>query len=191
MPGFVIGGLGGNRGGISPGKRYYTSFSWEIDTLSSAMGSDDSQIRNVVALRTATLPQATFDKVSTEGGSVDYKFAGKPKFEDVRISWYDTVDISRYYRRWYELIFDTDSGVKAPNAYKGDAIIRKYLSDRPDFGDTSPLAAGVDSGNTEYKLFGSWPTSFKESELTYLEASIKSIEITITYDYFESEYKND
>lgn len=190
MPGFAIGSLGGNRG-ASNTNSFYTSYTWDVVDLNNYLPSLARVTADTVLLRTCTLPSATFDKVKAEGGSVAYKFAGKPSFEDIRISWYDTQDMSFVYREWYDLIFNTNSGVAAPNAYKGDAIIRKYLGDRPDFNEQSIYAVGKDSGNTEYKLFGTWPTSFKESELTYLEASIKSIEITITYDYFEMEYKND
>ena len=139
-------------------------------------------------LRTATLPQVTYEKTKAEGGTVEYKFAGKPKFEDVRISWYDTEGFSFLYRSWNDLIYRDDVGIRPPNAYKGDCILRKYLADRPD-SEISPVTepASQLSGNTKYTLFGSWPTSFKESELTYLEASIKSVEVTITYDHFTVE----
>jgi len=188
MPGFIINQLGGNNGGFSPEQRYYASFSWEIVDISNKLPTFARFLNNTLLLRTATLPHVTFQKIETEGGTIKYKFAGKPAYEDVRISWYDTENLATVYKEWYNIIYTNDLGIQAPNAYKGDAVLRKYLSDRPD-SQASPVTepASQPSGTVRYQLFGSWPTSFKESELTYLEASIKSVEVTLTYDYFESE----
>ena len=195
MPGFVLsrengGDMGGNlRGqGASMEHNFYASFSWEIQNVQdlssklavSPSGGPSINLGQEILLRTASLPQITFEKVASEGGTVNYKFAGNPAFEDIRISFYDTLKFGEIYRQWVDLMFTIEEGVKPPNSYKADSRIRKYLVDRDS-------ANAQTSGTQIYQLFGSWPTSFKESELTYLEASIKSVELTLTYDYFTSE----
>lgn len=183
MPGFVINDIGGNphKKGVGPESRFYTSYSWEIDIIDlntklSTVGSGDAF--NGILLRTASLPQPTFTKVKAEGGTIDYQFAGKPIFDDVRLSFYDSTRTTEIYKEWLKQIFTVSDGIKPPDSYKAKSVIRKYLADRTD---------ETDGKVQKYTLYGSWPVSFKESELTYLEASIKSIEIVLTYDYFEIE----
>ncbi len=186
LPGFVIDGHGGNRSGIEPEKRFYTSFSWEIVSFGDKIPYIFQRNNGLELLRTATLPNITFEKVEATGGTVRYKYAGNPAFEDIRISWYDSRGMANVYKAWMNTIYTNKTGVKPPNEYKSNAVLRKYLADRPNF-EPEP----EDSGNVTYTIFGSWPVAFKESELTYLEATIKSVEVTITYDYFDMESTNE
>ena len=188
MPGFSIRQFGGNRDAISTEQRFYTSYSWEIVSFSNRLSQVLTDADYMVMLRTATLPQITFTKEEATGGTIKYKYAGKPGFEDIRISWYDSVNFSRVYKAWQELIYTHEFGVAPPNQYKAESKIRKYLADRPSTGEQTRSTQEVpESGNVNYNLFGSWPVTFKESELTYLEAAIKNVEITLSYDYFTLE----
>lgn len=190
MPGFVIGTIGGNRTSALSSERFYASYAWEIVDINSKLPWAAKVFQKALLLKSATLPTTTFQKVETEGGTVKYKFAGKPEFDDITISWHDTQYMSTFYKDWYATIFNNGSGVSAPNVYKGNAILSKYLMDRPDTGETGN-SGSESSGLVKYRLFGAWPTSFKESELTYAEASIKHITISLTYDYFEMDLSDD
>lgn len=199
MPGFRIGQYGGNDSYANSNQRFYTSYSWEL--LALFINSDRSfnsnygnvgSFSSTIMLRTCTLPQVTFEKVETKGTTVPYKFAGNPKLDDVRISWYDTQGLSNTIKQYINNIYDRELGVKAPIYYKRSTIIRKYLADRVGFDSSASVnnPDGFAPESVTYTLFGSWPLAYKESELTYLEASIKSIELTISYDDFQVQVSN-
>ena len=191
MPGFRIQNIGGNGQLVGDhNARFYTSYSWELTSL-FVSGTGDSKgfydlINSpVLMLRTCSLPQTTFDKVETEGATIKYKYAGNPQFEDVRLSWYDTYGFAEIMKEWLQSVYARDTGVRVADNYKKNTKIRKYLADRDETGSSDYSRETCPSEDVTYELFGSWPIALKESELTYLEASIKSIELTVTYDDYE------
>lgn len=191
MPGFRIQDIGSNFMSANPDSRYYTSYTWELLSLFTPSDSSGSQayynLSNspILNLRTCTLPQVTFERIAAEGGTVKYKFAGKPTFEDIRLSWYDSFGLAPRFKEWVESVYTRTDGVKVPSSYKKNSTIRKYLPDRPDSNSGNQQNSNNPPEAVEYQLFGSWPLAYKESELTYLEASIKSIELTVSYDDYE------
>jgi len=180
MPGFEIGGVGGN-GNVAPVEsRFYTSFSWEIPSLFQTNTSDNDAI---LLLKSASLPSIKFEVEKARGASFEYKYAGGVSFDDIKVSWYDSQGVNEFIKNWKRSVFSIETGLQAANVYKKRTIISKYLVDRE--GDSTPIS-GQDTldGTQNYNLFGSWPQVIKESDLTYSEASIKSVEIVISYDYF-------
>ena len=90
-----------------------------------------------------------------------------------------------------ESVFNLNDGIRTANHYKFRTKISKYLmdSDINEHGndtksDVTGVAAGVITGVVNYELYGSWPQIIKESDLTYVEASIKTISVTLCYDYY-------
>jgi hypothetical protein len=200
MPGFKIGVIN-QSSMLSDSPRFYTSYTWDISeiankaSLSTGTGPFDNNA--VLLLKNATLPSISFKKVEVEG-SVNYKFSGSPTFEDIRISWYDSHNMGEWVKEWLELIIDRKSGaIKPASSYKSSTKLTKYLVDN-GADDMDGNGGDIEPDQTDYILYGSWPVGFKESELTYTEASIKTIELTVTYDYytmnsgyvFESPYKS-
>lgn len=180
MPGFRIGVI--NPSSIlSDSPRFYTSYTWDVSEI---FGRHIVEYVNesVLLLKSATLPSISFKKIEVEG-SVNYKFASSPTFEDIRISWYDSHNMSEWVKEWLELIINKDGAIEPASSYKSSTKLTKYLI---DYGasDIDGSGGDIQPEQTAYILYGSWPVAYKESELTYTEASIKTIELTITYDYY-------
>lgn len=177
MPGFNISGIGNIPTGIGQNLSFYTSYSWDIRSLSNILPT--SSTNAIVLLRSATLPQVTFKKEKVEGGTVEYKFAGKPSYEDVRISWYDSHGMIDIIKQWKSRVYTKERGVRPPSMYKAETSICKYLA------STVPDGSYGRDTDVTYTLFGSWPIAYKESELAYLESNIKHVEVTLSYDEYD------
>lgn len=190
MPGFNIGPINNTESGTvaDVNTRFYTSFSWEIPTLLeyspennySSLSRDASNA--VLMLKTATLPSLSFSKMEAAGGTTPYKFAGKPVYEDIRISWYDSVGMVDVMTNWIRSVMRGDGGINTPSVYKKTSKLKKFLADREQ---RSQREYGLQQESVEYVLYGSWPSLLKESDLTYTESAIKIVELTVTYDYYK------
>lgn len=212
MPGFKIANYGANRGHANAEARFYATYTWEIPNLFTngprgmplSGGSVGNQSRDAlplggypkgysndrinVLLKSAQLPSISLEKIKATGGSHEYNFAGKPVFESIRVSMYDTVGLIDFLKEWKNSVWDKSRGLRTANYYKKNTSIVKYPIDRPDLDtdsapDEDPNISTL--GEVKYDLFGSWPSSIKDSELSYAESSIKYVDVVITYDYFE------
>jgi hypothetical protein len=130
MPGFRIGVIN-QSSALSDSPRFYTSYTWDITTvIVNPLLSSNSRLKDngaILLLKSATLPSISFKKVEVEG-SVNYKFAGSPTFEDIRISWYDSDGMSEWVKEWLEIIVNRDTGaIKPVSSYKFSTILKKYL----------------------------------------------------------------
>lgn len=195
MPGFRINNIGGNGQNANTEARFYTSFTWEIpfiflnrddssvapnlNSFNNSVSSEniyDQQYQNIL-LKSAQLPSVSFNSIKSKGASIEYKYAGSPNFEPVKITWYDTVGIGDKIKNWSKRIWDPNLGVRLAESYKYNTVIRKFTN---DYSFANQPASDV----IQYTLYGSWPSIIKESDLTYSEASIKTIDVTLSYDYF-------
>jgi len=189
MPGFTIGGIGGNGDIVDHESRFYASYNWEIPDIMTIVGkmllsggSGSQKQTSTILLKTAQLPSVSFEVVKAKGGAQDYKYAGKPSFDNIKITFYDTYGLGSGLKRWSESVYNKDDGIRTANHYKANTKIRKFLVDA----ELTPGAngQGKPTGTVEYELFGSWPQMVKESDLTYVEASIKTVDVTLCYDHF-------
>jgi hypothetical protein len=178
MAGFNVNGLGGTRSSSNIKPIY--NYTWEIDSL-----FEDPQMTSALLAKDATLPTFTISKDTVDGSSLVYKYAGMVTWEDVRITFYDVVlagdspgastgtKASKILKDWRERVWAHTTGLKAPTEYKKDSKIITYTSDWVK--------------STTWTLRGSWPSIVKEGDLTYTSTDIKVIEVTISYDWAESD----
>jgi len=195
MPGFRINNVGGNGSAVNHESRFYSTFTWEIPSLFVKTFENNNKTYSVttgydtgiqdILLKTAQLPAINYEQIKAKGGSIEYKFAGKPTFEPIKISFYDTYKLSNLLVQWSNSIWNETRGLKAANRYKKQTTISKYLIDR-DL-TTSDQFKQKPDGTVKYNLYGSWPMVIRESELTYVESGIKTVELTIMYDHFSVE----
>jgi hypothetical protein len=146
--------------------------------------SISSSLPATILLKTAQLPSISYDQIKAKGGSIEYKFAGKPVYDPIKITFYDTEDLVRFMKSWSNSIWSRYSGLRTANRYKKKSVITKYLIDRDD--NTSVVSdefGPKTEGTIRYELNGSWPMVVKESDLTYVEAGIKTVDLTIMYDH--------
>lgn len=188
MPGFAIANIGGNGPTAYHEARFYASYSWDMPDITSIVGkmlstnNTTGKRVSTILLKSAQLPSAVFDIVKAKGGAQDYKFAGKPTFDDVKITFYDTYGLSFGLKQWFESVYNLNDGLRTANHYKINTTIKKSLMDA-ELNETEDDAV-KSTGTVYYNLYGAWPKVIKESDLTYVEASIKTVDVILCYDHF-------
>lgn len=171
MPGF---NLVGNKpiqpsNKIGPNRDIRRSHRWFIETLVGESTSNDSDFK--LFAKKISLPQLSFEEEVFRSLGGEYKFAALPKFQDVTIEFYDVVGIAE---RLYELqsrIWSSDNGIKPAKNYKGTTQLIVQTS----------VGGGKDM---RYTLHNSWIKNMTHSDLTYERADLKSVTLTLSYDYY-------
>lgn len=171
MPGFVVGGFGGKIGsgvGISTKREYYYNYFWEVNNLfGTNFGSDPA----LVGLKEAGTPTFTVNKESYIGASLEYKFAKNITWEDVKVTWYDSVDLISHIKKWRETVWTPETGIRPANAYKQESNLQYFLP--------------TGKRTNVWYLKNSWPSQVRSGDLTYTSSDVKIVEVTITYDWAE------
>lgn len=169
MPGFAVGPFIPNNSinQKAPSRAdYFYNYTWYAPrVVGYAIGVNPSLIH----LKEATLPTFTVGVEKYLGGSVEYKHAKSVSWDDVKFSWYDTQNLLPTIRRWRMSVWSAQDGLRPASEYK----------------DTTELTVYLPNGQYEnmWKLYGSWPSSIKYGDLTYSSSDVKSIEVTLSYDY--------
>lgn len=177
MPGFKINGIGGDGNYAKGTERYYYTYSWEILGLFGTGADRDSGIINA---KDMSLPTISISKESVQGSVLEYKYAKSVVWEDIRITWYDTVGFIDTIMKWRKSVWRPDIGLQPASVYKRDSLVSYYPPDRED-----PDDFGAPTGTVTYKLVNSWPSIIKHGDLTYTSSDAKIVEVTLTYDWAE------
>ncbi|MFA5767861.1 MAG: phage tail protein [Candidatus Paceibacterota bacterium] len=173
-PGFIVAtdvgaGIAATENNLKPVYQY----TWEIVNL---FEDNRNLFPTKLLAKEATLPTFTITKDTVDGSSLVYKYAGMVTWEDIRITFYDVVvgsnKASQIIKDWREKVWSVKTGLSSPVDYKKDSVIKVY---NLDF-----------SAWTTWTLYGSWPQSVKEGDLTYTATEIKVIDVTIAYDWADS-----
>ena len=176
MPGFNIGG-NAQREPSNVEKDPFRVHRWRIVNLGvgGTGGSSGSIFRPpTLALyaKSLTLPSFNVEEEVVIGASVKYKFAKLASFEDVVITFYDTIGIYDGILDWQQDVWDKTNGVRMAERYKRNAQF--CLTD----------GQGRDTG-TVFLLIGCWPKQVSHSALTYDSSELKLINLTLSYDWAE------
>lgn len=180
MPGFAVGRFNNDpRTGVTKSPlvrssmKYYYNYTWYIPKVAGV-----SSLSNPVLLqlKDATAPSFTVGVEKYIGGSLEYKFAKNVSWDDVKIAWYDTVGMMAIITYWRQSVWRYDIGLRPASSYKATTEIVGYLP----------------TGKKEYgwTLYGSWPSTIKSGELTYSNSDVKTVEVSLTYDYAVEEYED-
>lgn len=172
MPGFIVGETKAGAAKINLSattSEYYTNFFWDVDTILNERLSNQAGKAPLLALRDCKLPVFNVEEEKVMGSSIDYKFAKKVSWEPVSMSWYDNVGLLPFMRSWLQSIYTFDGGIAVASDYKKLTRIIAYTQDAKK--------------SQKHSLYQSWPTSIKFSDLSYTTSDIKSVEVTISYDY--------
>lgn len=163
MPGFNIGG----GDGPSNSPDLHRSHRWEIINLGGYVRSEHR-----MCAKSLSLPTFAAEEEIVMGAAIKYKFAKAINWEDVQLSFYDTVGLYASLLKWQDAVYTADAGIKPASSYKADAAFT--LVD----GDGFPIGQ-------EITLKNSWPKSISHSPLSYESSDIKQIDITLSYDWAE------
>lgn len=163
MPGLVIGGQGE---GPSNTTEILRSHRWRIATL-----GDIQLNRLTIAPKELQLPNFTVETESHQGGSVVYKYAKSVNWEDVSLTFYDTVNLYSAIDEWREKVWSDANGIGIANDYKKRTEFELYDG----------------AGNTIfiYTLINSWPKKFAHGPLSMASSDIKVISLVLSYDWIE------
>lgn len=174
MPGFAINGLNTeNSNLVSTRQDIYLSYCWEIPIVigeygikTDSSGTGDSAL---LMLKDATLPTFTVVKDSYLAGSLEYKYAKSVVWDDIKVTWYDTLNMIKIMDKWRASVWSASEGLKAASSYKKNTVMKYFLPDG--------------SGINSYTLQGSWPSQIRSGDLTYTSTEAKIVEVTLSYDW--------
>jgi len=175
MPGFAVRGIDGQFGGRAAGagppatQEYYLTYTWVIDQM---IGNFDSLLINA---KDITLPTFSVGIEVNQGASLEYKFAKNVSYDDVKVTFYDAIGLITILKEWRKSVWTPDDGLKTASSYKKDSILTVHT---PQWSEDNKVI---------WELTGSWPSVIRHGELTYTSSDVKIVEVTITYDYAESD----
>jgi hypothetical protein len=172
MPGFAVGqnfgGMAGMRTATATQEYLYT-YTWEIFELF------ETQEPLLVHAKELTTPTFSVGIEMQQGASLEYKFAKSVSYDDVKVTFYDTVGLIRILKGWRQRVWTAAEGLKLAERYKRNSRLLIY-----------PPTWEEDKA-TNWKLIGSWPSVIRHGELTYTSSDVKIVEVTVTYDWAEEE----
>ena len=167
MPGFVVNGLGGRNGtALSSTTEFYHQYFWEINSL---LGTSLNSGSPLIACKDISAPVFNVEPERVQSSSLVYKFAKSVSWDDIKVTWYDSVGLLEYVTRWRKSVWTPECGIKTASEYKQTSRITNYLP----------------TGDKAYawKLINSWPVVIKTGDLTYATSDIKLVEVTVSYDW--------
>ena len=114
MPGFRVSGISGTFGGAEkqaatagpPSTRdYHYSYTWQVLEL---VGNYEYLL--VTTIKDTTLPTFTVTTETAQGASLEYKFAKSVSYDDVKVTFYDTVGLLAKMKEWRESVWTPQQG---------------------------------------------------------------------------------
>lgn len=169
MPGFMIGDGLINRDSMKqlPVSPIYT-YTWTFDRFPLVSTSP-----TIIYAKEATLPDYQFETEEYESPSINYKYAKRITWNDVRMTYYDTVGFYKVLKKLRDKIWTTENGLAPASEYRGDSEIQVYQGDNM----TSEVV---------WTLKNSWVKQVSWSNLTYTTSDVHSVTVTLSYDWAES-----
>lgn len=174
MPGFIVrGGVDGQFGGVDNDvavrstEEYIYNYTWQIVDLFGTSASDSA----IINAKHATLPTFTVGIEKVQGASLEYKFAKNVTWDDVKVTFYDSVGLLKVLIEWRKSVWTAQRGLAMAEEYKKDSRI-EVLGPNWD----------PDKSNT-WHLHGSWPSVIRHGDLTYTNSDVKVVEVNVTYDF--------
>jgi hypothetical protein len=200
MPGFSVPGPNGPVGeGPSVGNFPYFVYTWRILSVFEELIDIGNPL---VYAKDATLPTFTAGVEEVESASLVYKYAKAPKWEDVRLTWYDIpvngISACDLIKNWRRRVWTPEGGVgeavtvPAPRPSAPDSAVPRPRYSRNDgYKRDSRIAQFTAEDEPEevrvWTLYGSWPQQIREGDLTYTDSEVKIVEVVLAYDWAECE----
>ena len=151
-----------------PGIKIIYTYTWKVGDISKVRGS------KTIYLKEVTLPAISFDVESIKTGHADYQFAKQVKWEDVKLTFYDTEGITPSLLEAAQNVWHPDKGIRVASEYMEDTTITAYYAD----------------GNPAYKwtLKNSWIKAVTATRLTYESSGVNNVNVTVAYSWAECGY---
>ena len=169
MPGFKVDTIG-DPVAAADLKPFY-SYTWRIPRLFGEAANEGV----LVYTKDCILPTFSTGREEVDGASVIYKYASMVNWEDVRISFYDIPDndqtLASKLKEWRNRVWTPEAGLGFADQYKQDTRIEVFNLDT--------------SVSYEWYLYGSWPQTIRDGDLTYTRSDMKFVEVVVVYDWAE------
>lgn len=165
MPGFMIGGAGGDLDHMTETLR---SHRWLITKLGPV------NPRRLVIARDLNLPDLAIEQQEVLGGLIWYKFAKAVKWQDAQVAFYDDGGIGQGIEQWKDKIYTNDEGIKTHTPGSGYKMDCEF-----------ELLDGHGEVDTKIILKNAWPKVVSEGRLTYTSSEIKLLTVTLAFDWAE------
>lgn len=170
MPGFSIGGIGGDRGGgpnsLSEVRRTHR---WIFEGY-TYVGNNV-----LLVLKSASRPSLTFEEPAMHHNQEQVYYAGKHTWESASMSWYDVEqdpDVSAAMWDWMSKCMQFQGNmaplVSPPNQYKGT-------------GDLN-MVNGEGHANESWTMYNGWPQALNWGALDYTSSDLQLIEVKFRFD---------
>ena len=178
MPGFNIGGTGGDVTGTGPSNtnEVRRKHRWYFATLG------DLPSNFLLVLKEAARPQFTFDEVLMEHNQETVYFAGKQHWAEMKLVWYDveqSPDCSNQIYTW----LNTSPGV----VNLGSANLTVNSPDTYKINGTLSMVDGTGAATETWTMYGCWPKDINWQTLDYGSSDIQQIEVSLRYDRAEKD----
>jgi hypothetical protein len=166
MPGFKI--AESQQGQLKPPNKVVYLYTWEMPLI---VGTSSMAYLTTTYLKDISLPSISFETESYKSGHASYEFAKCVKWEDVKITFYDTDDISNIMLDLSKKVWDAARGIRVANEYMADSKINVFYHD----------------GTKAYTwtLKNSWIKSISFSRLTYESSGVNNVNVTLAYTWAE------
>jgi hypothetical protein len=171
MPGFNVAPFGGALpGGPANNIETRRQNRWIFESLGRGAGAWTTT--ELLLLESASRPKFEFEEVEMHHNQETAYFAGKHKFQPMKMRWYDAEqdpDVSKGVYHWIETVLDIgDQLVAHPRFYKREGSLR--------------MLDGTGQPNEVWSMMGCWPKDCDWGDLDYTSSKICMIECTMRYD---------
>jgi len=162
MPGFMIAQNQSNQKQL-PRNVVYT-YTWDVTKL---LGEDMDKA--VIYLKEANLPSFSIDTESIKTGHATYEFAKGIKWQDIKLTFYDTQGLGARLDSLSRNVWDPVFGIQPAEDYMAQTIITMEYMD----------------GTKAYSwtLHNSWIKSISFSRLTYESTGINNVNVSLAYTW--------
>lgn len=169
MPGFIVNGMGVDgqpSNTIEPRRKYR----WIFELIGRGSGSFSRQ--ELLVLQKANRPKIQYDNITMHHNQELANFAGKTKWSDIELTWYDIEqdpDVSLGIYKWIQTVTNLRTANAAhPKNYKK----LSQLS----------MLNGNGQPTETWRLFGTYPEESDWGPLDYTESQIAMISVKMKYD---------
>ena len=165
MPGFKISDTQDNNQVKLPENIVYT-YTWDISKL---VQKQRNEAPSLLYLKSCSLPSYSIDTEEVNTGHANYQFAKGIKWQDIKISFYDTYGFADVLQDLSSKVWNETSGIRVADEYMDETKILIYYADWT-------LAY-------TWTLKNSWIKSVSFSELTYESSGANNVNITVAYTW--------
>ena len=168
MPGFNIGGFGGDQTSnvVEPRRTHR----WLFATI--GRGAGQFSRAELLLLKKANRPKFTFSEAKMDHNQEEVYFAGKQKWDPIELEWYDieqNPDVSLGIYQWLGSVVNLpDVHVAHPRSYKKTAML--------------VMLNGFGAKNEEWTMYGTWPMEVDWKGLDYGSSEIQTCSVKMKFD---------